>query len=263
MSVFALFFVLGIQGCASAKKKQCESENWSRYGDGVAQQGQPWESQAYLDECRKEGIQPDLNAIQQGYVQGQKSYCSREPFFQAGKQGDARSSAICPADQRAALEKEYQRGVQGHCTKQGAFLRGKSGKPKTNVCPAALAASYDHFFNQGRIAFLKSDLGQKEKRVFEIERRQTALELEITQAERKRARYQYLKEKTNPTTTETIEFLAADNPESLITAKIDERSKLPQERESLLTMIQALKAEISFLESQTTSVPTGELDAHE
>jgi hypothetical protein len=260
-STLAWICLSTLTGCASAKKEQCEKEDWTNYGASIAQRGQVWESEGYLGECRKEGITPNLDAIRKGYTQGARAFCNGALFYSAGKEGEPRSASICPSEQQAKLKKEHERGVQAHCTKQGAFLRGKSGRPNPKLCPEKLAGSYEYHYQQGRIAFLRADIGIKEKRLFDLEQRTTAIDREIAEAERKVPRYQYLTAKNDKSTTESIEFLAMENPERKISDRNEEKTRLQKEHEEVSSLVQNLKAELSLLESQSVQAPTGELEA--
>ena len=139
----------------------------------------------------------------------------------------------------------------------GSHQRKLGGSGGRKFC----TGSYEYHYQQGRIAFLRADIGIKEKRLFDLEQRTTAIDREIAEAERKVPRYQYLTAKNDKSTTESIEFLAMENPERKISDRNEEKTRLQKEHEEVSSLVQNLKAELSLLESQSVQAPTGELEA--
>jgi len=108
----AMLAVLGLGGCATMNRSECQTVDWRTVGyeDGVTGQAGARIAQ-HRKACAKHGVTPDLDAYQSGREQGLREYCTAENGFRLGERG-AQLPGFCPDERQAAFESAYRDGFQ-------------------------------------------------------------------------------------------------------------------------------------------------------
>lgn len=108
LAVFAL--LLGLSGCASMDREQCQVADWRLVGyqDGVlgktaARIGE------YSKDCAGYAVVPDLDAWRAGRDEGLLQYCTQDNGFRLGQAGRGYNS-VCPPPGDTAFRNGYQDG---------------------------------------------------------------------------------------------------------------------------------------------------------
>jgi hypothetical protein len=251
----------GVIGCASAEKKACETQDWYEFGKSRALEGSTPESSPMIKTCQEFGIAVDSAKMAQGFKSGIKDFCQPKTFEQTAALGEPKNTGLCSAESQKALEAAKTQGLKKHCTQMGAFTRGKSGKPNPKVCPEKLQKSYNDFYARGRVVFLKGEVLKIDRRNTEIARRQKAIAEEIPTHEANRARWIYLEQKKDKSTTESLERLTATNPVSAIEKLTLEKQLLNEELNRNEIQKQDLESEIVKNELEVLDFqPSGQLE---
>jgi hypothetical protein len=105
-----LLALLGLSGCATMDRSQCQTVDWRTIGyeDGVT--GQSSDRIAlHRKACAKYGVTPDLQAYQAGREQGLQEYCNADNGFRLGERG-GQLPAFCPVERYGAFEAAYRDG---------------------------------------------------------------------------------------------------------------------------------------------------------
>ena len=251
----------GVIGCASAEKKACETQDWFEFGKSSALEGSTPESSPFIKACQGHGIAVDSPRMVEGFKVGLKGLCLPKTFEMAAAVGEPKPAGLCPPESLKALEDAKALGLKKHCTQMGAFTRGKSGKPNPMVCSEKQQKSYADFYARGRVAYLKGEVLKIDRRGIEISRRLKVIEEDLIKHESKKARYAYLQEKKDKSTTESLEFLSATNPFSAIEELSREKQLLNQEVVRNSTSKQDLESEIAKNELEVLDFqPSGQLE---
>jgi Protein of unknown function (DUF2799) len=105
-----LLAALGLSGCATMNRSECQTVDWRTVGyeDGVSGQSSGRIAQ-HRKACAKHGVAPDLDAYQSGREQGLREYCTADNGFRLGERG-ASLPAFCPDDRQMAFESAYRDG---------------------------------------------------------------------------------------------------------------------------------------------------------
>lgn len=254
------FFMLS--GCASALKKQCETQNWYEYGKARSSSGQTLESDPYPNSCLTEEISPNQAEIQKGFEDGRKNYCKVDTFQVAGLNGDlSPADTICAAAERANYSKSYLKGLEAHCTKQGAYKRGLAAKPNHKICNPKLQMSYDQNYQLGFSQYLKKEISTREIRNLQIEQRLDQIQKDSPGWEVSAARQTYLNQKKDKTSAELTESIFKDNYVQKLADAKDEKESLLEEKLRVSSEILELKVKLNQSDSLVIPVVPGALDS--
>jgi hypothetical protein len=249
--------------CASPLKKRCEKEDWNAYGLHQGEAGVDWHSDSYPGQCSAEGVNPKISAIEAGFKAGLTKFCTVSRFNAAGIQGEAYSPMVCAPSMIDQLKVAYHAGLLKHCSKQGAFLRGKSGAPNLRVCPADVQTSYDQYYSQGRVVFLKKEVLNRKSRLTAIEKELDGIRKDSQKMEKQLARTEYLEKKAHRTALEEIEFLGTPRAYELKT-KLEEGQRRSQQRneeaEKINLELPGIELEMEHAGVNGTEIPSGSLD---
>jgi Protein of unknown function (DUF2799) len=106
----AMLAVLGLSGCATMNRSECQTVDWRTVGyeDGVTGQSGGRIAQ-HRKACAKHGVAPDLDAYQSGREQGLREYCTADNGYRLGERG-AQLPGFCPDDRQIAFESAYRDG---------------------------------------------------------------------------------------------------------------------------------------------------------
>ncbi len=254
------FFMLA--GCASALKKQCETQNWYEYGKARSSSGQTLESDPYPNSCLSEEISPNQAEIQKGFEDGRKDYCKVDTFQVAGLSGDlSPADTICAAAERANYSKAYLKGVEVHCTKQGAYKRGLAAKPNHKICNPKLQMSYDQNYQLGFSQYLKKEISTREIQNLQMDQRLAQIQRELPGLEVSAARQNYLDQKKEKTSAERTESLQSDNYVQKLTNAKKEKETLLAEKLRVSNEILELGIKLVQSDSLISPVTPGALDS--
>jgi hypothetical protein len=173
-----------LTACSTMSRPECEVSDWHSVGfeDGargasVARIGD------YRKACSKYNVSPDLDAYRSGYAQGVETYCREANGFKVGSGGGA-YGGICPAE----LEEDFLTGYRDgrHLYELNAAVSAVSGqisgkrhalhevKETLSVKEAALLDK--NTADSDRVLLAKD--------IYELGRRQGALESDISSLER-------------------------------------------------------------------------------
>jgi outer membrane murein-binding lipoprotein Lpp len=90
MKLILIVAVLGLAGCSTFSKEQCEKMDWKSQGFASANKGDTFgEGMAYYGhKCGEEhAVQVDSQRFKQGYEEGLKVFCIPENGYDAGNRG--------------------------------------------------------------------------------------------------------------------------------------------------------------------------------
>ncbi|MGL5252671.1 MAG: DUF2799 domain-containing protein [Moraxella sp.] len=108
------FGVTWLSGCATMSLQECQTADWQMIGyrDGKAGQDKDYVLN-HNKACRKANIAPNKLAWEQGRQQGLTQYCTATNAYNLGRSG-YRINAVCPIDQRLALQNSNEQGLKIH-----------------------------------------------------------------------------------------------------------------------------------------------------
>lgn len=110
-SIFS-FFVF--TSCATLNREQCQTANWKDLGVRDGSYGyDSTRIASHTKACSEHGINPDVNAYNQGYKAGLRVYCTPEKGFEIGRTGSF-SRATCPADLAPAFYAAVENGRRAY-----------------------------------------------------------------------------------------------------------------------------------------------------
>jgi len=257
-------FVLILSGCASALKKQCESQDWSDYGREKGEAGIALSSDTYPDQCAAEGVTPNRTALSSGHQAGVAKFCTPASFQAAGAKGDPRSPQLCPIESSQALMSAHQKGLNQHCSKQGAFARGKSGAANPKTCPASMQANYNVYYSQGRAAYFSNEITSRKKRILAIDgeletlhQKSQKLLTDLAEAKRLEAK----KDSSWGTTLSKIAVGSSSSIETDLSSNGNSIRVLNEEKVRLTTEVAGLELEVSKATTDGTEIPSGSLES--
>ena len=129
--------LLSIAACSSTlPTKDCASLNWRERGGADVAQGAPvTQFYKYQEICSKVGVVPNEAEYVEGYVKGQKEFCSFDNGFKEGKQGKALGD-VCPNDSdfvkgfvegRQAYAEEREKRQAENLTRGGTSMPSAPG----------------------------------------------------------------------------------------------------------------------------------------
>ncbi len=111
-SVMCTFFILGLSGCSTLNKGQCQSGDW--YGIGLADGTRGaalTQLSQHRDACVEHGITINGDEYRQGRAEGLKKYCRPLNGYQLGRQG-YRYNNVCPDNLNAAFYQAHEYGYK-------------------------------------------------------------------------------------------------------------------------------------------------------
>lgn len=175
--LFLFITVLLTASCTSYfKRQECEKTNWFDYGQRVAERGQWFESDSYLNECRKAEADISSSQLDLGFKAGREKYCSKENAFALGRKGRLFSKDMCEGPELKMLLSQHLVATLEYCKQDNAQEAGLSGLPYLNVCPENLEKKFLPPFRKGRVKFLEVSIAEKERQVSSHGQRARTLE---------------------------------------------------------------------------------------
>ncbi len=106
----ALLAFLG--ACASLTQDECLNANWENigYNDGARGRLESYITR-HFDACSKVGVTPNVQAWQEGRMQGLPLYCTPSNAYNVGRAGND-LSPVCPSSQQRALFQSWDWGQE-------------------------------------------------------------------------------------------------------------------------------------------------------
>ncbi|WKE65595.1 DUF2799 domain-containing protein [Gallaecimonas kandeliae] len=100
-----------LSGCAAVTADQCANMNWHQQGlndgfDGLVARSGYWQSQ-----CQQYGYGVDQQGYSQGWVEGNRQYCTPAQGYRHGSQGQD-YQGVCQGPAQQAFLDSYQQGRQ-------------------------------------------------------------------------------------------------------------------------------------------------------
>lgn len=101
-----------LSGCATMYEQECVSADWDAVGfaDGFTAK-QASHGETYIGACAAHDVSPNLEAYEQGYDRGIRTYCTPDLAYNLGKEGKPVPS-ICPADMATDLKVFNEKGLK-------------------------------------------------------------------------------------------------------------------------------------------------------
>lgn len=110
--LIVIFLALGLGGCASMDKSECQQADWRLIGQVDASKGRHYSVlNEYRQDCARHGITPDHSSYNAGYDVGLLQFCTRASGFYQGKQG-YKYRGICPPEQESKFLQGYHPGFE-------------------------------------------------------------------------------------------------------------------------------------------------------
>lgn len=109
MKYLLLITALALSACNTLSRKECENMNWNEKGRTAALNGDTSvEALAYYGkECgEKWGLRPDDTKFRAGWMDGAKTYCTKESAATVGSKGGI-YKGICSAESEGEFLKAY------------------------------------------------------------------------------------------------------------------------------------------------------------
>jgi len=109
-SALVMLVAIGLAGCASISKEECQAIDWRTVGyeDGATGQGVERLS-GRRQACAKHGVVPDLEAYRIGREEGLLEFCQPANGFRVGTSGRGYGGA-CPQPLAAEFSEAYEAG---------------------------------------------------------------------------------------------------------------------------------------------------------
>jgi hypothetical protein len=142
--------LMGLAACADMSKTECTQADWRELGREDALSGQTLARFGRRAEaCRKNGLPADRALYEAGHAQGQAAFCTP-----ARGQADALAgqppAALCAVEPVGEPYRQgHATGLQQFCTAPSGYDYGRKGQSDNQVCPPALAATFQIGFRMG------------------------------------------------------------------------------------------------------------------
>lgn len=161
MNFLILFLsVFYLMGCTTFSKQECASINWNQIAYQLGYNGSPklQEKYAYYHaKCGDDhGIYPDKLAMEAGYSEGLRQYCTSDGGIRAGASGQ-RYAHICPVEKTADFMKTYNPARLAWLENENEKLRSENDRLENRY------RSLQHEVNslENQISSLRSEISSK------------------------------------------------------------------------------------------------------
>ncbi len=188
----ALGLSLGVSGCASISKSDCEAGNWQELGFADGAKGKSGERLfKYTEKCSKYGISVDRQAYDLAYKNGLKTYCTVDNGFRRGA-GGGTYNPVCSGELEREFRQGYERGVLAYCNYDNGYDRGRDGSGYNQVCSGPWARDYRAGYQAGRaeyqvyqqFAYLENQLEDVRTAIVDVEGRLSNSDLDVNERRR-------------------------------------------------------------------------------
>jgi hypothetical protein len=101
-----------LPGCATMYEQECNTADWEAVGYADGYTAKPIEhGETYADACAAHDVTPDMQAYEQGYDKGIRTYCTPDLAYNMGKSGSP-VPEVCPADMATDLKAFNKEGLK-------------------------------------------------------------------------------------------------------------------------------------------------------
>lgn len=197
VTVFTLFAVIGLSGCASMSKDECAVSDWHAIGFEDGARGYTAERIGnHRKACGKHGISPDFENYQSGRAKGLRQFCQPARGFSVGANG-GQYYGVCPSDLEMDFVDAYNSGHQLYTLKSAVNsanyqINSKNAELERvhgQIRAAEIALIAKDTSPQDRVLLL-TDLKDLSERVGQIEAEIVALVEERALSEQRLASYE-------------------------------------------------------------------------
>lgn len=121
--VSLVVFSVLISGCATMSKEECKVANWKNVGFNDGASGEAVLLADHAESCAKTGITPNRTLYMQGYVEGEKNYCTYDNGLIAGEENKYIGDVCKKPGLKAPFNDGYLQGKKRYAKKQEINLK--------------------------------------------------------------------------------------------------------------------------------------------
>ncbi len=130
-------------------QQQCHSMNWRQMGYADGSQGRVQRNlQSMVTDCAKFNITINSQGYRKGWRAGTREFCQPSVAFKMGTEGKTYND-ICPAHLAAAFNHAWHRGLRKYCIPSTGYNLGRSGHLFPNFCAPARAVAFRNAYDRG------------------------------------------------------------------------------------------------------------------